>query len=54
MKRPICLATGLVALAATAAAPRLAEASHRWVLDTGLRQFRDRNGLGPRETISRS
>ena len=35
-------------------APRLAEASHRWVLDTGLRQFRDRNGLGPRESIIRS
>ena len=27
-------------------APRLAEAAHRWVLDTGLRQFRDRNELG--------
>jgi uncharacterized protein YndB with AHSA1/START domain len=32
-------------------APRLAEASHRWVLDTGFRQFRDRNGLGPRDII---
>jgi uncharacterized protein YndB with AHSA1/START domain len=28
-------------------APRLAEASHRWVLDTGLRQFRARTGLAP-------
>ena len=35
-------------------APRLAEASHRWVLDTGFRQFRDRNGLGPRGGIIRS
>jgi uncharacterized protein YndB with AHSA1/START domain len=26
--------------------PRLAEASHHWVLDTGLRQFCERNGLG--------
>jgi hypothetical protein len=31
--------------------PRLAEASHHWILDTGLRQFRDRNGLGPRRDI---
>ena len=28
-------------------APRLAEASHRWILDTGFRQFRDRTGLAP-------
>jgi|SRR6187455_1904868 hypothetical protein len=34
-------------------APRLAKASHNWVLDTGLRQFRDRNGLGPRGDIGR-
>jgi uncharacterized protein YndB with AHSA1/START domain len=35
-------------------APRLAEASHRWVLDTGLRQFRDRTGLAPRAGIIRA
>ncbi|MET0661708.1 MAG: SRPBCC family protein [Ilumatobacteraceae bacterium] len=29
-------------------APRLAAASHRWILDTGFRQFRDRTGLAPR------
>lgn len=34
-------------------APRLAEASHHWVLDTGLRQFRDRNGLGPKRDTGR-
>ncbi len=35
-------------------APRLAEASHRWVLDTGFRQFRDRTGLAPRRGIIRA
>jgi Activator of Hsp90 ATPase homolog 1-like protein len=32
-------------------APSLAKASHRWVLDTGFRQFRDRTGLAPRRGI---
>ncbi len=35
-------------------APRVAQASHRWVLDTGLRQFRDRTGLTSRGRVIRA